>query len=467
MGVHGLTAILKRYAPNSVRTVSCKGFSQQTIAIDASCHLNKFIYGIEGHQHPHIYGFYQLAKFCSLNEITPLFVFDGPYRLDAKKLEHAKRARSRRKVKHSLRFEKEQSVRLDSWSQISDEYGRAYMSKELIRSNEDAIKTHDGALYPELRTKISTITQELQDAIIMAEDTEKYTRTVRGMVNKEKDLLLDAITSLFKDDKSALCELQKENEDIVSSLDFLIRITKEKRSFRITQELRDQCQEFLTAFGYVCLSCDHHEAEAMCASLAHSGRAVATVSEDLDTIAFGDVPILRHFFAHSRPILSIDPVIARRDLGISRPSFIDLCILCGTDFSGTIKGMGPHRALSAIQKYGSIEQVLANLNSSYAPQDTRTNSLKFLYPLPPPQQVFNDLPSIPSDDKSYEPPATNEQDMAHMLQLYEIDPVEADLRVNEIILQQSRADVQGWGPNPFSSSFAANITVDPKLLHLA
>ncbi|KAI8643896.1 PIN domain-like protein [Parasitella parasitica] len=221
MGVHGLTAILKRYAPKSVRTVSCNAFSQQTIAIDASCHLNKFIYGIEGHPHPHLYGFYQLARFCSLNKITPLFVFDGPHRLDAKKLEHAKRARSRLKVKHSLRFEKEQSVRLDSWSQVSDQYNQAYMAKELLEIKEGAMATDNKSLKQELRARTLAIAQELKEAIIMAEDTEKYTRTVRAMANKEKDAMLDAATSEFKDDKSALYELQKENEDMVSSLDHL------------------------------------------------------------------------------------------------------------------------------------------------------------------------------------------------------------------------------------------------------
>ncbi|KAI8643897.1 hypothetical protein BD408DRAFT_135768 [Parasitella parasitica] len=85
--------------------------------------------------------------------------------------------------------------------------------------------------------------------------------------------------------------------------------------------------------------------------------------------------MLRHFFARARPIVLIDPLIARRDLGLSRKSFIDLCILCGTDFSGTIRGMGPHRALEAIQKYGLIEQVLANLNPNHVPQDTFDYSL--------------------------------------------------------------------------------------------
>ncbi|KAG1086544.1 hypothetical protein G6F42_020946 [Rhizopus arrhizus] len=288
MGVHGLTAILKRYAPKSVRTVSCNVLSQQTIAIDASCHLNKFIYGSESHPHRHIYGFYQLAQFCNLNAITPLFVFDGPQRLEAKQLEHAKRARSRKKVKHSLLFEREQSLRLDNWLQVSDQYDQAHMSKEsalailgelgetLKEMEMDPTILEDGTMpvdeqEQELQNKLRLIAQDLRNAIATAEDTEKYTKTVRELANRERDLMSDMIIHRYKDIKSALQQLKKENQAMLSSL--------EKRSFRITQKTRDECQEFLKTLGYVCLSCDHHEAEAMCANLAKSGRTTATVSE--------------------------------------------------------------------------------------------------------------------------------------------------------------------------------------------
>ncbi|KAL9556397.1 hypothetical protein MBANPS3_001887 [Mucor bainieri] len=470
MGVYGLTAILKKHAPNAVRTVSCNAFSRQTIAIDASCHLNKFIYGSESHPHRHIYGFYQLAQFCSLNAITPLFVFDGPQRLEAKQLEHAKRARSRRKVKHSLLFEREQSVRLDNWLQVSDQYDQAHMSKEsalailgelgetLKEMDVDPTILEDGTMpvdtqEQELQRQLRSIAQELHSAIATVEDTEKYTRTVRNLANRERDLMADMIIHRYKDIKSALQQLKRENQSMLSSL------VTEKRSLRITQHTRDECQEFLKTLGYVCLSCDNHEAEAMCANLAKSGRTTATVSEDLDTIAFGDVPILRYFFSKGRPIVSIDPVIARQELGLSREAFIDLCILCGTDFSGTIHGIGPHKALQAIQTYGSIERVLRHLDSRYVPQET------FNYALA--RHVFNDLPEIPTQESSYEPPATDPLAISNILEHYQIDPLEADMSVRQAMIQQSIIDVKNWGSDPFSSAFAANKTIDPKLLQVA
>lgn len=35
--------------------------------------------------------------------------------------------------------------------------------------------------------------------------------------------------------------------------------------------------------------------------------------------------------------------------------FIDLCILCGCDYTSNIRGIGPVKALSLIQKHGTIE----------------------------------------------------------------------------------------------------------------
>jgi 5'-3' exonuclease len=93
------------------------------------------------------------------------------------------------------------------------------------------------------------------------------------------------------------------------------------------------------------------------------------ITSDMDALVFGDGPILRHFFARSRPILRINPVIARRQLGLSKAAFIDLCILCGTDFSATIRGIGPVRALEYIRQYGSIEAMLPHLPIHYTPNE--------------------------------------------------------------------------------------------------
>lgn len=173
----------------------------------------------------------------------------------------------------------------------------------------------------------------------------------------------------------------------------------------------------------------------------------------MDTLAFGDAPILRYFFSKGRPILSIDPVIARNELNLTRDSFIDLCILCGTDFSGTVQGIGPHRALQWIKKYGSIEQVLNHLEGTpYSPQ------LTFNYELA--RLVFDDLPPIPSHDMDYEAPVTNQAMIDDMLAYYEIDPIDAEIKLRTTLLSQNIIDSQSWTSNPFVNNTTNNTTTD-------
>lgn len=44
--------------------------------------------------------------------------------------------------------------------------------------------------------------------------------------------------------------------------------------------------------------------------------------------------------------------------------FIDLCILLGCDYCGTIKGIGPKRAIDLIRQHGSIEEILENIDTN-------------------------------------------------------------------------------------------------------
>lgn len=432
MGVLGLTGILTRYAPNSVRQVSANALAGQTIAFDASCHLNKFMYGEEQVAHKHIFGFYQLARFCQLNRITPIFVFDGTHRLEAKHLEYKKRARARNKTNHSLRLEKDQALRLDVWSGVTD-----LTSEELA----DKIK-------------------ELQVALANTQNTDRYTKTVRNLVMREDLLVSDLFNSKLT--TPLLKELKRDTRQMVHSLGkfevqvFFLRVfvliymyvyVLEKRSLRITQKMRTECQDFLKALGFVCFTCENHEAEAMCANLSKVGRTSATVSEDLDTLVFGDAPILRYFFSKGRPILSIDPNIARRDLGLSRESFIDLCILCGTDFSGTIRGIGPHRALQWIRKYGTIENVLQNLAPTpYLPQAT------FDYELA--RHVFTNLPPIPVEESEYIGIKQPQSYIDDLLAFYEIDPIESEVKLKTSLLIQNinNTGQQQWQLDPFKNN---------------
>jgi len=68
-----------------------------------------------------------------------------------------------------------------------------------------------------------------------------------------------------------------------------------------------------------------------------------------------------------RPLLSVNPLLYINKYFLIAmfeclPQFIDLCILLGCDYCGTIKGIGPKRAIDLIKQHGSIEEILDNID---------------------------------------------------------------------------------------------------------
>lgn len=53
--------------------------------------------------------------------------------------------------------------------------------------------------------------------------------------------------------------------------------------------------------------------------------------------------------------VTVDAVVATfmtrlQGLQLSHENFIDLCVLCGCDYTGSIKGIGPKKALALIRQ---------------------------------------------------------------------------------------------------------------------
>ena len=57
-------------------------------------------------------------------------------------------------------------------------------------------------------------------------------------------------------------------------------------------------------------------------------------------------------------LVQIDLAKVLDALKLTQKEFIDLCILCGCDYTSTITGVGPVKAYRYILDYGNIERVL-------------------------------------------------------------------------------------------------------------
>lgn len=111
------------------------------------------------------------------------------------------------------------------------------------------------------------------------------------------------------------------------------------------------------------------EADALCAKLYLTGQVNAIMSEDSDMLLFGGGRLIRKVtYTDDVELLELDKMLA--SLNITHKQFIDLSILCGTDYTaGGISGMGATTALDLIQKGNTIETIIEKLDPHRVPSD--------------------------------------------------------------------------------------------------
>ena len=88
------------------------------------------------------------------------------------------------------------------------------------------------------------------------------------------------------------------------------------------------------------------------------GLAFGTASEDMDALTFGSSFLMRGFNSKKEPITQIDLTKLLEGFEMNMDEFIDLCILCGCDYTHSIGGIGPIKAFNMMKEHGKIEGVL-------------------------------------------------------------------------------------------------------------
>lgn len=133
---------------------------------------------------------------------------------------------------------------------------------------------------------------------------------------------------------------------------------------RVTREHNEDCKRLLRLMGVPVVEAPG-EAEAQCAQLCKDNAVYAISTEDMDSLTFGTPRLLRHLMApasQKTAVVEFEYEKVLEELKLTREQFVDLCILCGCDYTDKIGGIGPVRAVSLIQKHGSLEEVLASLD---------------------------------------------------------------------------------------------------------
>ncbi len=99
------------------------------------------------------------------------------------------------------------------------------------------------------------------------------------------------------------------------------------------------------------------EAEAYGSYLCSIGQVDAVLSEDTDVLAYGCPKFLVKLDAIKGTCTEIDINTLYECLELTYSSFVDLCIMCGTDYNTNMKGIGPEKAYKLVKQYGCLEAI--------------------------------------------------------------------------------------------------------------
>ncbi|KAF8367096.1 crn-1 [Pristionchus pacificus] len=143
----------------------------------------------------------------------------------------------------------------------------------------------------------------------------------------------------------------------------------ERRLVKVTKSHNDEVKQLLRLMGIPVVEAPC-EAEAQCAELVSSGKVYGTATEDMDALTFGSNVLLRNMTASEAKKLKVKEINLARVLEgfeMTNEQFVDLCIMLGCDYCGSIRGVGQKKAYELIKKYGTIEAVLENLDTAKYP----------------------------------------------------------------------------------------------------
>lgn len=215
-----------------------------------------------------------------------------------------------------------------------------------------------------------------------------FYRTIRVIENGMKPIyIFDGKPPDLKGDEldkrlEAREKAQKQAEDSGTAAD---AARFERRTVHATKEHNEEAKRLLKLMGIPVIEAPS-EAEATCAALVKSGKVWASGSEDMDTLTFGSLVLLRHLTAGDQkknPIMEIDLTKALQQLELTNDEFIDLCILLGCDYCTPIRGMGPQTALKLIREHRNIEAIKEALNKQggklQIPDDFPTDVVRNLF----------------------------------------------------------------------------------------
>jgi len=178
---------------------------------------------------------------------------------------------------------------------------------------------------------------------------------------------------------------QKDNDLLLKDCEKLTKKIIYVTSYHIVSS-----KKLFDLFGirYIHAPC---EAESLLAMLCKKNIIDGCISEDTDILPNGGHLFLRNFNADKNTIEEYCLHGILDNLKLTNDKFIDLCILCGCDYTTKINGLGPITAYKLICKHENIENFIENNKKFIIPENFNYVKARLLFKNPIEDNIFNDI----------------------------------------------------------------------------
>lgn len=247
-----------------------------------------------------------------------------------------------------------------------------YQFASAIKSSVDDLKTSEGKITTHIHgilTKTLSILKKKIKPIFVFDgkppslkqgvlDTRKQTKTSASAEIVQVQHKLKKIQHKLEPMPETLEDIQTQLTNIEKAKELEATLVKlQKKAVSITHRQMEECKEIIRLLGIPIIEAKE-EADSQCAQLVKDGIADYVASEDMDILTFGAPKLIRKL--SSKPtLIEYDLANALSELGLSQIQFVELCVLLGCDYTGTIAKVGPKKAYELIKTYGSIDEMLA------------------------------------------------------------------------------------------------------------
>ena len=190
-----------------------------------------------------------------------------------------------------------------------------------------------------------------------------YNRSIMLMENGIKPVWVfdgkppEAKSHVLKQRKQRKEDAEKGKSEAKDEGDMERALKLSNQTVKIDQQMTNDAKRLVQLLGLPMIEAPS-EAEATCSILAKSGKVYAAATEDMDSLCFGCPILIRDINNKNEPVIEINLEQVLNELKINMDEFIDLCILCGCDYSSKIEGIGVINAYKLIKEHKNIEGVI-------------------------------------------------------------------------------------------------------------